>query len=70
MEETGSKLGKEHIKAVYYHIAYLTHMQSTSYEIPGWMKHLLIKIAGRNINNFRYFLGLQTHCRQWLQPQN
>ena len=38
---TGSKLGKEYIKAVYYHPAYLTFMQSTSYEMPGWMKHKL-----------------------------
>ena len=36
---TGSKLGKEYIKAVYCHPAYLTHMQSISYEMPGWMKH-------------------------------
>ena len=38
---TGSKLGKEYIKAIYYHPAYLTYMQSASYEIPGWMKHKL-----------------------------
>ena len=37
--KTGSKQGKENIKAVYCHLAYLTYMQSTSYEIPGWMKH-------------------------------
>ena len=36
---TGSKLGKEYIKAVYCHPAYLTYMQSTSREMPGWMKH-------------------------------
>ena len=34
---TGSKLGKEYVKAVYCHPAYLTSMQSTSWEIPGWM---------------------------------
>ena len=34
---TGSKLGKEYLKAVYCHPAYLTSMQSTSWEIPGWM---------------------------------
>ena len=38
---TGSKLGKEYVKAVYCHHAYLTYMQSTSCEIPGWMKHKL-----------------------------
>ena len=36
---TGSKLGKENVKAVYCHPAYLTYMQSTSYEMPGWMNH-------------------------------
>ena len=40
-QQTGSKLGKKYIKAVYYHFAYLTNMQSTSWEIPGWMKHKL-----------------------------
>ena len=38
---TGSKLGKEYIKAVYCHPAYLTSMQSTSCEMPAWMKHKL-----------------------------
>ena len=38
---TGSKLGKEYIKAVYCHPAYLTYMQSTSCEMLGWMKHKL-----------------------------
>ena len=42
MEElTGSKLGKEYIKAVYCHPAYLTSMQSISCERLGWMKHKL-----------------------------
>ena len=40
-EQTGSKLGKEYIKAVYCHPAYLTHMHSTSCEMLGWMKHKL-----------------------------
>ena len=38
---TGSKLGKEYIKAVYRHPAYLTYMQSTSCEILGQMRHKL-----------------------------
>ena len=38
---TGSNLGKEYIKAVYCHPAYLTYMQSTSREMPDWMKHKL-----------------------------
>ena len=37
----GSKLGKDYIKAVYCHPAYLTYMQRTSCEMPGWMKHKL-----------------------------
>ena len=40
-QQTGYKSGKEYIKAVYCHSAYLTDMQSTSYEMPGWMKHKL-----------------------------
>ena len=40
-KQTGSKLGKEDIKAVYCHAAYLTYMQSTSCEMLGWMKHNL-----------------------------
>ena len=34
----GSEFGKEYIKAVYYHPAYLTYMQSTSCKMPGWIK--------------------------------
>ena len=37
----GSKLGKEYVKAVYCHPAYLTYMQSASCEMRGWMKHKL-----------------------------
>ena len=56
-QQTGSKLVKEYVKAVYYHPAYLTSMQSTFLcnrnarfdEAPAG-----IKIAGRNINNLRY----------------
>ena len=56
-QQTGSKLGKEYIKAVYCHPAYLTYMQS----IMSIMRNAGldeaqagIKIAGRNINNLRY----------------
>ena len=38
---TRSKLGKEYVKAVYYHPAYLTDMQTTSQEMLGWMNHKL-----------------------------
>ena len=40
-EQTGSKLGKEQVKAAYCHPAYLTCMQSPSCEKLGWMKHKL-----------------------------
>ena len=40
-QQTGSKWGKEDIKAVYRYPAYLTYMQSTSFEMLGWMKHKL-----------------------------
>ena len=40
-QQTCTKLGKEYIKAVYCHPAYLTYMQSTSWEMLGWRKHKL-----------------------------
>ena len=40
-QQTGSKLGQEYVKAVYCHPAYLIYMQSTSFKMPGWMKHKL-----------------------------
>ena len=40
-QRTGSKLEKENIKTIYCHSAYFTYMQSTSCEMPGWMKHKL-----------------------------
>ena len=48
---TGSKLGKEQLKAVYCHPAYLTYIQSISCKMLGWRKHML---HVRNINNLRY----------------
>ena len=38
---TGSILRKEYVKAIYYHPAYLTYIQGTSCEMPGWMTHKL-----------------------------
>ena len=51
---TGSKLGKEDIKAVYCHPVYLTYNQITSCNARLEEAHSVIKIAGRNMNNFRY----------------
>ena len=53
-QQTGSKLGKEYIKVVYCHPAYLTYMQSMSWEMPDWVKHKLDQIVRRNINHLRY----------------
>ena len=49
-KQTGSKLGKEYVKAVYCHPAYLTYMRNAGLEEA----QAGIKIAGRNINNLRY----------------
>ena len=47
--QTDSKLGKKYVKAVYGHPSYLTYMQSTSCEIPGWMTHKLeSRLPGEN----------------------
>ena len=54
-QQTGSKSGKEYVKAVYCHPAYLTYIQSTSWEILGWMKHKLeSRLLEKNINSLRY----------------
>ena len=47
---TGFKLGKEYNKAVYYHPAFWTYMQTTSCEMPGWMKHKLESKLTREIS--------------------
>ena len=55
---TGSKLGKEYVKTVYCHPAYLTSRQSTRCEMLGWREAQAgIKIAGRNLTNLRYADG-------------
>ena len=55
-QQTVAKLGKEHIKAVYCHLVYLTYMQSTSIMRNAGLNEAQtgIKIARRNINNLRY----------------
>ena len=50
-QQTSSKLGKEYIKAVFCHPAFLTFMQSTTCEALGWIKH---ELESRNINHLRY----------------
>ena len=55
-QQTGSKSGKEYVKAVYCHPAYLTSMQSTSWEALDWEKHKLeSRLPGKMaINNLKY----------------
>ena len=53
-QQTGSKQEKEYIKAVYCHPAYLTYMQSTSWETLGWRKHKLKLRLPEKISNLRY----------------
>ena len=52
-QRTSSKLGKEYVKAVYCHLAYLTYMQSTC-EMPDWVKHKLESRLLGEISNLRY----------------
>ena len=54
MEQTGFKLRKEYIKAVYCHPAYLIYMQCTSWETLGWMKHKLESRLQREISITSY----------------
>ena len=61
-QRTGSKLGKEYVKAVYCHPAYLTYMQSTSCEMPGWMKH---KLESRLPGEISITLDMQTTPPLW-----
>ena len=60
--ETGSKLGKEYVKAVYCHPAYLTNMQSTSCKMPGWMKH---KLESRLLGEISITLDMQMIPLLW-----
>ena len=55
-QQTGSKLGKEYVKTVYCHLAYLTYMQSTSCEMPDWMKH---KLESRSLGDISVTSDIQ-----------
>ena len=61
-QQTGSKLGKEYIKAVYCYPAYLTYMQSTSCEMLGWMKH---KLESRLPGEISTTSGMQMTPASW-----
>ena len=67
-KQTGSKSGKEYVKAVYYHSAYLTYMQSTSCKMLGWMKHKLqSRLPGTGNSNLLQYscLGNPMERRVW-----
>ena len=71
-QQTGSKLGKEYVKVVYCHPAYLTYMQSTSCEMPGWMKHKLEsrlpgEISIPQICRWHHLYALMTESKEELK---
>ena len=53
-KQMGCKSGKEYVKAVYCHLAYLTYMQSTSWEMLGWKKHKLESRLPGEMSVLRY----------------
>ena len=61
-QQTSSKLGKEYVKAVYCHPAYLTYMQSISCKMPGWMKH---KLESRLPGDISVTSNMQTPPPLW-----
>ena len=56
------QIGKEYVKAVYFHPAYLTFMQITSCEMPGWMKH---KLESRLLGEISVTSDIQMKPRLW-----
>ena len=66
-QQTGSKLGKEYIKAVYCHPTYLTSMQSTSCDMPGWMKH---KLESRLLGEISITSDMQMTPPLWQKVKN
>ena len=61
-KQTGSKSRKEYSKSVYCHPAYLTYMQSTSREMPGWMKH---KLKSGLLGEIAITLNMQMTAPLW-----
>ena len=55
-QQTSVKLGKEYVKAVYCHPAYLTYMQSTSCKMPGWMK---LRLESRSLGEMSITSDMQ-----------
>ena len=66
-QETGSKLGKEYVKAVNYYPAYLIFMQSTSCEMPDWMK---LKLESRLLGEMLITSDTQMTPLLWQKVKN
>ena len=66
-QQTGSKSGKQYVKAVHCHLAYLTYMQSTSCEMPGWMKH---KVESRFPGKIPIISDMQMTPPLWQKEKN
>ena len=67
MEQDGSESGKEYVKAVYCHPAYLTYMQSTSCKMLGWMKH---KLESRLLGEISIISDTQMIPPLWQRAKN
>ena len=63
---TDSKLGKEYIKAVYCHPAYLIYMQNTSCKMPGWTKH---KLESRLLGEISIIADMQITPPLWQKSE-
>ena len=66
-QQTGSKLGKGYVKVVYCHSAYLTYMQSTSWEMLGWMRH---KLESRLLGEISIASDMQMTPPLWQKVKN
>ena len=66
-QQTGPKLGKGYVKAVCCHLAYLTYMQSTSWETLGWMKH---KLESRLLGEISITSDMQMMSHVWHKVKN
>ena len=65
-QQTGSKLGKEYVKAVYCHPAYLTYVQIASCKMPSWMKH---KLESRLLGEISVTSGMQMTPPLWAESE-
>ena len=66
-QQTGSKSGKEYVKAIYCHPAYLTYVQSTSWETLGWKKH---KLESRLLGEIPITSDMQMTSHLWEKAKN